>query len=271
MNKFTKYALFLTAGFIVLAIFSFQFINIEELSKLNIYFGKDFKRFDPNDITDFKYENKFKTRDIKNLKINLTFGSAKIVPATGNELTVKINSKIKKDKKIEMENFIFSNGDTFEINLADEFMEVSAVQGQVNLNSNSVSIKESFVIEISVPEGVENLQVNSVSTDWNMSQLKINALKFNTVSGDLALSDSRIQNLNYNTVSGDAELDLLEFKKVDINSVSGDIKFKIDSKIKSKIDFISTSGDITGDEKFKSDSSTSNVKIKTISGDVKFE
>lgn len=146
---------------------------------------------------------------------------------------------------------------------------------------NIFGIRQRFRLDIHIPESYsEDMEINTVSADITMPELRLNNLYCKTVLGNLVLDYIESGELTFYTTSGDLKLDgscnTFSFK-----SVSGDLT---SNTLHTKhTEFYSTSGkmkveDFIGDLDFRSISGdvyvvysefNNNIDIKTTSGDSK--
>lgn len=151
----------------------------------------------------------------------------------------------------------------------DERIKVEQVGDVLSIREfkkNMFILNNNFQIIIALPSNYEFDKVDATGTSCDLSiggygNLKINDLVLNSVSGDIDVSGVEGRKLNISTVSGDTNLNSLNFEGMEINSVSGDHEL---DEIKADVIKVNT---VSGDLQVK-DINTPKLESDSISGDI---
>lgn len=227
LNKNASFSMFDTAKEV-----KKETVTLENIDEIIFNFKSSDVKIYPSDINELKivkYARK-KEKNLFNVKKNQ------------NTLTVEDKSD---DFCI---GFCFNNSARYEIYLPKTY--------KGNLNVNEVSGD----IELKA-EKLNNIKLKTISGDIDIISLSANSLISNTKSGEINIGNITSNNADIRAVSGDIDIKNLILNHVKINSISGDISI---NKLKGKIEFSTTSGDIYIND-FKI---TEASKISSVSGDV---
>lgn len=196
-----------------------------------------------SDIFEIRIDRMFDTKN-KNVKI---------------ELNIEVPDKV---KIIELKHV---SGDIRIESLILDQLTVSTASGDVFLKKSMI----------------DRLSMNNADGDLHLDDVIVKQLKMNSASGDVHVSGFA-ESVKINTASGDIELETPGTKDMNIRTVSGDAKIKTNEKgLNTKVDFKTMSGSmfyyekdkehtIEGSGTYEFGNGESNMKISTVSGNVKF-
>jgi len=145
--------------------------------------------------------------------------------------------------------------------------------------------KLSKELTLYLPEGLEldEVVIDSVSADINVSELTAEKANIDTVSGDIVFEDVTLsEQVKFDTTSGDITTKLMAAKNIEADSTSGNVQITT-KEASDMISLDTVSGDIEltipGAEKLELDSTSGQIKlsageapdalsIDTVSGDI---
>ncbi|MBO4219276.1 MAG: DUF4097 family beta strand repeat protein [Erysipelotrichaceae bacterium] len=114
-------------------------------------------------------------------------------------------------------------------------------------------------LRLEIPEDIQNVYVNGVSGDVEISDLSLNNIVVNSLSGDLELQEVTGSECIYKSTSGDLEVSDCRFRQISVEATSGDVEV---SDCRSDLMIRTTSGDCD------INSHEGRVLINTTSGDI---
>ncbi len=269
MKKLIRYTLLLTAGFFLLALVSFNFISAEDFK--NIYYANGFKKINTADLVDFNFDQTLSFPETDEIVFKITFGKVYFSTNPGNDFKVRLKSKINKNKNTDLTHYIYKRDHQIIVDLAEAFTEESTPKSEVRITKNSFTIQDALALEISIPQTIKKIHINTVSADWKIKGLDIDNFNLNNVSGDIKINDSRSNEIKVNTVSGDLEVKNLDFNSFNGDSVSGDFEFKKMSSSPLSVAFKTISGEMKGFDQLNVENSPRKLNIKTVSGDLEMK
>jgi len=193
--------------------------------------AKIFKYKYPKDkySVDFKQEDGELTVEEK-IKGSVNYLNVKYVFYVPKNMKIKVNStsgigyiKDVRFKKIKIDSI---SGDLTIINSSSsENLTIENVSGDINIsNFNTANAKISSTSgELGLNNfEVDNFQLNVTSGDVSLNKGKINYLKYNSTSGDFTGYNCDILDFDAKTISGDVELKNSRLKNKKFNTLSGD-------------------------------------------------
>lgn len=221
-------ASFICAGIILMVTGNFS-IAVEQID--------DSKTFDAEDI------NKI-TMDITSTDIN-------IMPSDDGNIRVHFYGEVSTNRDRDIPSLVaYESGDELRI----EIIRPKTVFIGINIWRTK--------LDVYIPEdSLELLKIDVVSSDIDLSGLKVDEFEYDGVSGDLKGESVFAENIKFNTTSGDVSLDGYT-GDLNIHVTSGDLAIK-DGSLNDDIELVTISGDIYIEQVDPSD-----MSINTTSGDV---
>lgn len=145
---------------------------------------------------------------------------------------------------------------------------------KVSSESGSITIAEGrdvkkFKILIRVPKNTENLNVESISGNFSMKNLKVKDFEFTTISGEIDAENVNLESTKGKTVSGDIDIQNLQDGPMKIESISGDIELKLPANQKAEFQLHTMSGKIKNAR--GSTAGATSITANTTSGDIEIE
>jgi len=199
------------------------------------------------------YETRtFDASEISSINIDLASDDLNVIPADGDEITVKYYGRVSTNVKRNIPELVaYKTGDRL-------YVEVE--------NSNQIFIGVNIrntAMDIYIPEiALEQMDIKVVSGNITIKGLDASQLNVKSTSGDISAEDLLAENLHIESTSGN--ISVTEYTgAVEISSTSGDIKL-ITSKENGDISMNVISGNI-----YIEQDSVSGMDIKATSGDVK--
>ncbi|KYG66342.1 hypothetical protein AZI86_04620 [Bdellovibrio bacteriovorus] len=145
--------------------------------------------------------------------------------------------------------------------------KVSTDEGRITIGEG-LDVKD-FKILIHVPKNIESLNVESISGNFSMKNLKAKDFGFTTISGEITAENVNFENTKGKTVSGDIEIQNLQDGPMKIESISGDIELKLPANQKAEFKLHTMSGKIKNTR--GSTAGATAITAKTASGDIEVE
>lgn len=267
MKKLVIYTSVVTLVSFVMASVSASFIEKEDFKNLNINFNLT-NDVDEKDLVSFESEKIFLFSQRGRLKIHMLEGKVFVKPGAGNQIRIRLNGQVDKTKTFNIDDHIQQKDDRVLVNLYDGDIKTQAKFFGFQTDVSSV-FPGSVRIEIEVPHNFEEIEINGMSADIDISHVNPKRAEFKVVDGEINLDGVKSELIEVKSVSGDIDLVNSSANRFSIHSVSADVDFKSSVDEKYSIEFESLSGEVTGQELF-SGASSKLIEINTISGDVEF-
>jgi lia operon protein LiaG len=199
--------------------------------------------------------NETKTQSLNNtnnINISLVSGDISVIPYEGNEIKATIKGSVKGNWGNDLPKLqLITSGNTVEVKFDKD---ISAL--------TSFNIVDRLKLDIYIPSSFnENIAIESVSSDIQVSDLNVKMLSINTTSGDVKLNNISITNLKFNSTSGELIADSLNSTSNIIETTSGDVDI---NNITGDLTFESISGNIISSYK---EFENNIINIKLTSGD----
>jgi lia operon protein LiaG len=221
-------ASFICAGIILMVTGNFS-IAVEQID--------DSKTFDAEGI------NKI-TMDITSTDIN-------IMPSDDGDIRVHLYGEVSTNRNRDIPSLVaYESGDELRI----EIIKPSTVLIGINIWRTK--------LDVYIPgDSFELLKMDVVSSDMDISDLKVDEFEYTGVSGDFKGESISAENIKFNSTSGDFSLNGYT-GDLDIHVISGDLVIKGGSS-NDDIKLVTISGDIYVEQE-----DPGNMNISTTSGDV---
>ena len=214
-------------------------------------------------------DNSITASQLKDIDINWVSGSITLEAYDGDtiEITETSDSDISSDDRVRS---CYENGV-----LTIQFRKSTFLLFGTQASGKNLKIR----IPKTLAEGIENLSLDSVSSENSITGLSVKHCDIDTVSGDLTF-DGTLQNLELDTVSGKC---LISSQKapdnIEADSVSGDVTLKIpgDSGFTAEQDGVSSNFNsefptsLTDDNYVCGNGGTGKWEFDSVSGDVRIE
>ena len=218
---------------------------------------------------DFEENNTYHISDeaIDSLDIDWISGNVSVVPYDGDDIIIREKSR----SKIDDENCLRYriNGSTLEIYYLKE--------ARINLSGSSFNYSKQLQVKIPrrMAEDMDELNLDAVSSDLSVRDMKISTVDVDTTSGNFVAKDTAIRSMEMNTVSGDMRLQLTNCpKELDFDSTSGDCLLTLPKGSNVTAEFDTVSGDFSTDfsTRFDADeyiigNGKNEFSVGTVSGD----
>lgn len=196
------------------------------------------------------YTFTYPAEDVEELEIDLYNGSVDVVTYDGEDIVVEANVRFYgKHSEVSEEAFKAAN-------------MIEVINQRLVMNINSAKYSMDGLIK--VPKGdFKRLQMNLLNGDINLSNLNIEETTVKNKNGDVSLKDVSSQEASFDLLNGDITIIDSPIETIVINDLNGDVK--INGYIQNvsaetlNSDFFLTKKDLTD----------ANIKVKTVSGDVK--
>jgi len=172
-------------------------------------------------------------------------------------------------------------GTRVSINSVSGDIAVSGVKGELSVKTISGDVTLTNVgtvldaktasgsVTITGAAGDSALEVEAISGDLTLKQVKARSIKASTVSGNISASDISCETATFNALSGDASFagDLAKNGRYEITSHSGDVHFTPTGPLGYSLSASSFGGDIHPPAGFQPDA-TASKRRRTVSGKV---
>lgn len=193
----------------------------------------------------------FETEDINKITMNITSTDINIIPSEDEYIKVHFYGEVSTNRNRDIPSLVaYKSGDELRI----EIIKPKTVFIGINIWRTK--------LDIYIPEdSLELLDIDAVSSDIEVSDLKVDKFEYTGVSGDLKGETIFAENIKVNTTSGDINIDSYT-GDLNIHVISGDLVFK-DGSLNDDIDLTSISGDIYIEQE-----DPSSMNINTTSGDI---
>lgn len=214
-------------------------------------------------------DNSITADQLKELDINWVSGSITLEAYDGDtiEITETCDSDISSDDRVRS---CYENGV-----LTIQFRKSTFLLFGTQASGKNLKIR----IPKALAEGIENLSLDSVSSENSITGLSVKHCDIDTVSGDLTF-DGTLQNLELDTVSGKCRISSQKAPdNIEADSVSGDVTLKIpgDSGFTAEQDGVSGNFNsefptsLTDDNYVCGNGGTGKWEFDSVSGDVRIE
>ncbi len=193
----------------------------------------------------------FETEDINKITMNITSTDINIIPSEDEYIKVHFYGEVSTNRNRDIPSLVaYKSGDELRI----EIIKPKTVFIGINIWRTK--------LDIYIPEdSLELLDIDAVSSDIEVSDLKVDKFEYTGVSGDLKGETIFAENIKVNTTSGDINIDSYT-GDLNIHVISGDLVFK-DGSLNDDINLTSISGDIYIEQE-----DPSSMNINTTSGDI---
>lgn len=221
----------------------------------------------PNEDSYTVGNNSISATALKNIEVNWISGSIEIETYDGNTIEVSETCphSLRQEDRVRS---LYENG-TLTIQFRQSrFALFGGIEGNKALHIR---------IPKTLAENIQNLSVDSVSSDNTISGLTIRNCNIDNISGEITV-DGTIQDFNLDTISGDCRLTSHTIpRSVETDSVSGDVTLSIPEHGGFSIQHDSVSGKLNsdfpttsfGDDEFVyGDGGTDEWEFDSVSGDV---
>ncbi len=270
MNNLIKYSLAGVIIFSSLAAVSSRFVDIKETQNLKFLFNSKYGKLNVQDYETISINKMYSFPSANKLYIKSISGNIKIYSAKGSDFEIKLQTEALKSKKITPESIVKAVDNQVIIDLAgDDKNQEGSRLFRFNWNESNLSVTEAVEISIGIPDTIQFINLESISSDTSLENINLNELNSDSVSGNVTLKNSNQVSIKLNSISGDAYLEKASFNKLTANSVSGDLSIRLATDQKYKMNLTTVSGDQIGIEKFRSENAEHRINIDTISGDLK--
>lgn len=202
------------------------------------------------DDTNYSVGNKAFGFNINTINIDWIAGNVYIIQSTNNEIIIREDVDIEIEDIYKM-HYLYDNG----------VLNIKYAGSMRNLNYN-YKTKDLYLM---LPNIANEININSVSSDIQISMVSINDLEIDNVSGYINIEDATINNLEIDNVSGDIIIFDNYIKDLDIDTVSGNAGLSFNS-LPLDLDVSSTSATISI---YIKDSDPLKISFETISGKLK--
>ncbi|MBB6445134.1 DUF4097 family beta strand repeat-containing protein [Bacillus benzoevorans] len=214
-----------------------------------------------------------KNDKIEQIEIQHASSDVHVTSTSGKDITVEMKGKVSRKFKDQFKLEVTENGNTVKIAVIRDDGDWNP-----NIGINMVDVN----LEVALPEKVyKAIDVDLVSGDMVVKNVKADEISLNTnsgdinaedsisekkfsihtISGDMTLQDMKAENLQIDATSGDAYIRKAETKFVTLSSISGDIRL---DHVTGDIEVRDMSGDI----QISNDKLNGNIIVDSMSGDV---
>jgi lia operon protein LiaG len=193
----------------------------------------------------------FEAEDINKITMNITSTDINIIPSEDDYIKVHFYGEVSTNRNRDIPSLVaYESGDELRI----EIIKPQTFFIGINVWRTA--------LDIYIPEdSLELLKIDAVSSDIDVSDLKVNEFEYTGVSGDLKGENIFAENIKINTTSGDISINGYT-GDLNIHVISGDLALK-DGSINDDIELTTISGDVYIEQE-----DPSNMDINTTSGDV---
>jgi lia operon protein LiaG len=193
----------------------------------------------------------FDTEDINKITMDITSTDINVMPSDDEDIRVHFYGEVSTNRNRDIPSLVaYESGDELRI----EIIKPKTVFIGINIWRTK--------LDVYIPEdSLELLKIDVVSSDIDLSGLKVDEFECTGVSGDLKGESVFAENIKFNTTSGDVSLDGYT-GDLNIHVTSGDLVIK-DGSLNDDIELVTISGDI-----YIEQVDPSNMNISTTSGDV---
>jgi lia operon protein LiaG len=193
----------------------------------------------------------FETEDINKITMNITSTDINIIPSEDEYIKVHFYGEVSTNRNRDIPSLVaYKSGDELRI----EIIKPKTVFIGINIWRTK--------LDVYIPEdSLELLNIDAVSSDIEVSDLKVGEFEYTGVSGDLKGEMILADNIKANTTSGDIDIDSYT-GDLNIHVISGDLVLK-DGSLSDNIELTTISGDIYIEQE-----DSSSMNINTTSGDV---
>ncbi len=193
----------------------------------------------------------FNAENINKIYIDIKSSDINIIPSADEEIRVRLSGEVSTNRNRDIPSLVaYESGDELRIEIIQ--------QRKVFIGINIWRTK----LDVYIPEdSIEVLKVDTVSSDINISDLKVNEIDCNGVSGDFKGESLFAEDIKFDTTSGD--VNIKDYTgDINIHTVSGDLVLE-DGSQNDNIEAVTVSGDMHIEQEDPSD-----MNIRTTSGDV---
>ena len=188
---------------------------------------------------------------VSEIYIDITSTDINIIPSEDEDIRVHLSGEVSTNKNRDIPSLVaYQSGDELRIEIIQPrtiFIGISVWRAK---------------LDVYIPEdSIEALKIDTVSSDINVSNLKVGEFDYDGVSGDFKGESLFAEDINFNTTSGDFNLKSYT-GDINIHVVSGDLVLEGGS-MNDNIELVTISGDIYIEQE-----DPSNMDIRTTSGDV---
>lgn len=221
--------------------------------------------FDYKNVENYKNGNgSVGYKGIEDIQVNWPTGKIQISAHKGNQIKFQesVNGKL-----VEDSNIIYA-------------VEGSELTIQFKKDSFSGFFEEfdgkDLIISIPEKASIDEMNINGISSDINITSIKGNSLKVNAVSGNLEVIDTNFKDVELDGVSGDIKAEFLMIpESLDISSVSGNIKLSLPENPGFNVEYKTVSGSFnseftleTKDKNHIYKNGSADIEISTVSGNL---
>jgi len=193
----------------------------------------------------------FEAQEINKIFVDIVSTDINVISTNEEEIRVHLYGEVSTNKKMELPSLVaYQSGDELRIEI---------IQPKTILIGISIWRTK---LDIYIPEdSIETLEMDTVSSDTSISELKLNEFNFKTVSGDFKGESLFASELKLGLISGD--VNLKDYTgNIDVKVISGDVVLENGSQ-NENIEVVTVSGDVYVEQE-----DSSNMNIKTTSGDI---
>lgn len=211
---------------------------------------------------------RFEDVTIRKIKIEWVAGEIEMIPGDCASFEVKEPEGIEQKYKTAYE----LSGDTLVIREYDQSFEFS-----LGINLNTITSMASKHVMVTVPETVEEVEIETVSSPVMISgDISLKKLDVEMVAADVNVAGVTAREIEVEGVSGDFSMELLPgAEKVEIEMISGDINLYVPEDLGFTMETESVSGDTNvsvsvtnrGDTMIAGDGSCK-ISLETVSGEM---
>ncbi len=211
---------------------------------------------------------RFEDVTIRKIKIEWVAGEIEMIPGDCASFEVKEPEGIEQKYKTAYE----LSGDTLVIKEYDQSFEFS-----LGINLNTITSMASKHVMVTVPETVEEVEIETVSSPVMISgDISLKKLDVKMVAADVNVAGVTAREIEVEGVSGDFSMELLPgAEKVEIEMISGDINLYVPEDLGFTMETESVSGDTNvsvsvtnrGDTMIAGDGSCK-ISLETVSGEM---
>lgn len=248
MKKYVKMIAAVTTFSVVVAIAAATAVSKNDLLKFGKNYINDAKVIDEKDLVETEIVKTIPFSELQKIKLNIVGGDVRIRGYEGSDVRLKLKLKTDLKKDFNIDKYLEKTENELKIDLTESTKNNDLNVKIFTFGQSSIQWMESLDLVVEVPRQLNQLKINSVTSEINLENLES-------------------ENVSINSVSGDIFVDTSVFKNINLKTVSGDIKFKMLDQEKYNLDFKTLSGDIQGSNLLTGPSERK-MDIETISGDV---
>lgn len=171
---------------------------------------------------------------IQNLSVDWLAGNITIESYDGNEIVLEERSSAP-----------LNQDNSLDYTLDENELEISYCSPKVGFyfGNAGLDLRKDLVIRIPASLSLNEISVQSASSDISVQGLTAQGLETDTVSGALSLTQATLGQLSFDSTSGNITLTDVSVQELDMNAVTGNLTGTL-TTCPQKLSFDTTSGDI---------------------------